>query len=69
MKKNVITLAFMLVFASTTVFADGETGHGNRTPDSGSAPTALSTSNQNSAANPSDNILNQFLNIIYVFIA
>lgn len=58
MKKNFMTLAFMLVFASTTVFADGELNHGNRNVD----PTTTPTSNY---TNTTDIILNQILNIIY----
>lgn len=60
MKKNVLTLAFMLVFASTTVFADGETGHGNRTSDP--SPSYSQTGSSN-------NLLDQVLNAIYTIIA
>lgn len=67
MKKNFLTLAFLLMFASTTAFADGEIGHGNRTPEP--IPPAGSTSNQTASANSSDTLLNQLLNIIYAITA
>lgn len=69
MKKNVITLAFMLVFASTTVFADGELNHGTRTKEPEPKPTAVSTSNPTAISNTSDTLLNQVLNIIYALVA
>lgn len=66
MKKNFMTLAFMLVFASITVFADGEVGHGTRTEPT---PPPVTTSNRTPSPDTSDTLFNQILNAIYAFAA
>ena len=63
MKKNILALAFMVMLASTTAFADGETGHGRRNSDQ-PPPPASSTQ-----ADSSNNLLDQVLNAIYAIIA
>jgi len=64
MKKNAFTLAFMLVFAfSTTAFADGELGNGNKTPVP-PPPTAASTQTTSSSS-----LLTQILNVIYAIVS
>ena len=82
MKKNILALAFALTLASTTAFADGETGHGNRAPIDPPATTAFvdgetGHGNRNasdsslaaSRSSSSDNFLSQVLSAIYAIIA
>lgn len=60
----------MLVFTSTTAFADGETGHGTKIIEPTPTPTvAAAESIQTVPADASDTILNQILNIIYNLVA
>lgn len=59
----------MLVFASTTAFADGETGHGTRIAEPTPTPTIVAESNQTTSADTSETLLNQVLNIIYDLVA
>lgn len=61
MKKNLLALAFMVTFASTSVLADGEIGHGSKT----NPPPPPSARQVDS----SDNVLTQVLNAIYAIIA
>ena len=57
MKTKIISLAFMLVFAfSTTAFADGETGSGNKSQD---PPPATESSSSSS------NFLTQIFDAFY----
>ena len=67
-----MTLAFMLVFASTTVFADGEIGHGTRAATPTPTPTVTNTSNRSAStetSNTSDTLFDQILNAIYALVA
>jgi len=64
-----MTLAFMLVFASITVFADGEVNHGTRTGEPTPTPMAVTSSNQTASTNTSDTLFDQILNAIYAFVA
>jgi hypothetical protein len=69
MKKNFMTLAFMLVFASTTIFADGEIGHGTRAVEPTPTPTVETTSNRSASANTSNTLFDQIVNAIYALVA
>lgn len=82
MKKNILALAFTLMLASTTVLADGETGHGNRAPVNPPAATAYTDgetghgnrNSDNSSAvvsqsDSSDTILDKIFGIIYAIVA
>lgn len=69
MKKNFMTLAFVLVFASTTVFADGELNHGTRAADPTPTPMSVTTSNRTASANTSNTLFDQIMNAIYAFVA
>lgn len=65
MKKNLMTLAFMLVFASMSALAEeGETGHGGRTSEPQPTPTPTVVQPSSSST-----VFDQFLNIIYAVIA
>ena len=58
MKSKIISLAFLLVFAfSTSAFADGEIGQGNRTDPPPPPPAAQSN-------NSSNDLLTQLIAVI-----